>query len=134
MAAASSHPWSRRLVAVLGLLALLFASRTAAVRASREPLSRGDVMRIIYTNDVPDEIEPIARVVQSAPGQVELATPRAPTEPKTVLTTAAPKGVLLGGGRRRGRLGRRRRRFRVSYWTLKVRLSTGLPSSATSSL
>jgi hypothetical protein len=111
---ASTYSWPRRLVALLGLVVLLVSTPAAAVLESRQPLSRGDVMRLIFTAHVPDEIEPVARVVQHNPGQIDLAgTPRAPAEPRNaVVGSGQAKGVVPGPRGSRWRIGRRRRRVK----------------------
>jgi hypothetical protein len=102
--------WLRRAVAVAGLLALLAATPAAAVRESRRVRSRGDVMRMLFTADVPKEIDPFAHVVDTRPGALDLAgPPRAPAEPKSLPPPADPgKGLLPG--KRTTRVRRRKRR------------------------
>jgi hypothetical protein len=102
----------RRLISLLGAAAILGGSLTMAVRESRRPPTRGDVMRMLYTDDLPDQLEPMARVTERGPGQIDLAgTPRPPAEPRNALVEGQAKGITPG---RRSRRGRRRARERRS--------------------
>jgi hypothetical protein len=101
--------WLRRALAITGLLVLIASSPFAAVRESRRVRSRGDVMRMLFTADVPREKDPFAHVVDTRPGTLDLAgAPRAPAEPKSLPAPDAGKGVLPGA--RKTRVRRKRRR------------------------
>src|SRR5688500_13126418 len=100
----SSLSPGRCLMAVLSAAVILGGSMAMAVRESRQPPTRGDVMRVLYTNDLPDELEPMARLAERGPGQIDLAgTPRPPAEPRNALVEAQAKGVQPGRRTRRGR-------------------------------
>lgn len=102
--------WGLRLVALLGALIIFSGAVGMAVREGQlPPTSRGDVMRIIFTDDLPEQIEPLVVLVERAPGQLDLAsTPRPPSEPRSVVVTEGPTKAVTPG--RRGSRGRGRRR------------------------
>jgi hypothetical protein len=103
------HRFARRVVALLGLGVLLVATPTAAVKASREPPSRGDVMRMIFTRDHPDAIEALAHAVQQTPAAIDLESARDRGSDRSTmpLPQTQAKGVVPGA-----RPIRRRRRMR----------------------
>jgi hypothetical protein len=104
------HRFTRRLVALLGLLVLLLATPTGAVKASREAPTRGDVMRMIFTRDQPKAIENLAHAVQQMPDGMELQSNRDRGSERGTFQVpqGQAKGVVPGarGNRRRRRRGR----------------------------
>jgi hypothetical protein len=106
----SRHWWGRRLVALLGLAVLLVASPTAAVKPSRQPPSRGDVMRILFTRDQPKAIENLVHAVHQTPAAMDLEGNRDRGSERGTFQLPQSQSKAVVPGQRGNRRRRRSRR------------------------